>query len=230
MLKLFVLLNKNPTFVWLAKVGFWMKSLLFIRRSAPSSFCFIKERSQWLHWHWPFDKLSKTFGNISADISEWVLFQISFRWKQSLWGCFEQKTSRFILNFFDIITIMARKKERDRATVPDTLQEVHNMKLKTVLPVWGIILAVLFSGCGSSASNENISGTADQPVLCNNGKAAALSAYREILVSAPALEGEHEELSDASFNYEQNAAVIMICFRCTISIRTEFRSWLPVRR
>lgn len=80
------------------------------------------------------------------------------------------------------------------------------MKLKTVLPVWGIILAALFSGCGLSASNENISGTANEPVLCNNEKAAALSAYREILVSAPAIEGEHEELSDASFNYEQNAA------------------------
>ncbi|MCQ2748693.1 MAG: hypothetical protein MJ246_01390 [Clostridia bacterium] len=39
---------------------------------------------------------------------------------------------------------------------------------------------------------------------CEKKENDALNVYREILKSSPAIEGEHEELSDASFSYEQN--------------------------
>lgn len=49
-----------------------------------------------------------------------------------------------------------------------------------------ISLAAVLCGCGMSPSEK------------------ALSAYREILKAAPAVAGEHAELADASFSYEQN--------------------------
>lgn len=61
-----------------------------------------------------------------------------------------------------------------------------------------LLLAAVLSGCGrmpqqKSAVNEQTSKTEK-----------ALSSYRDILSSAPAIEGEHTELADASFGYDQN--------------------------
>lgn len=57
-----------------------------------------------------------------------------------------------------------------------------------------LLFAAVLAGCGKSPSG----GAAESP------QKEALSAYREILEAAPALEGEHAELADASFGYEQN--------------------------
>ena len=54
-----------------------------------------------------------------------------------------------------------------------------------------LLLAAVLGGCGMihpAGSNEE----------------AALSAYHEILSAAPALTGDHGELADASFDYDQN--------------------------
>ena len=61
------------------------------------------------------------------------------------------------------------------------------MKLKKILLVF--ILATLLGGCGKAATDETHK---------------ALIAYQEILKAAPAIEGEHIELEDASFGYDQN--------------------------
>lgn len=63
------------------------------------------------------------------------------------------------------------------------------MKKKHFLLVCVLLLAAVLCACGTSTSNDD-----------------ALSAYQEILKAAPAIEGEHEELMDASFDYEQNLA------------------------
>lgn len=64
---------------------------------------------------------------------------------------------------------------------------------KTILKtLCGVAAAAALTGCAKSAP----AAPAD----------AARNAYRELLKSAPALTGEHAELNDASFGYEQNQA------------------------
>lgn len=66
------------------------------------------------------------------------------------------------------------------------------MKKRFALLLCSVLLTVALAACGESPSVDP--------------QAEALSAYREILEAAPALEGEPEELWDASFGYEENAA------------------------
>lgn len=61
------------------------------------------------------------------------------------------------------------------------------MKLKTLMAVLIIMLAAVCAGCGKSPETE------------------AISAYREILKAAPAIELRDEEMADASFGYDVNA-------------------------
>lgn len=93
---------------------------------------------------------------------------------------------------------------------------MKSMKLKTVLTVCGLLLAAVLGGCSvapATGAAEETQQTADKEVSqaesgANEAKEAvkkkALAAYREILEAAPALEGEHTELADASFDYDQN--------------------------
>ena len=68
------------------------------------------------------------------------------------------------------------------------------MKIKYILLACCLLLAAVLCGCGIDPAVEP-----DTDALAD-----ALSAYQEILKAAPAIEGEHEELMDASFDYEQN--------------------------
>lgn len=68
------------------------------------------------------------------------------------------------------------------------------MRLKNILFVCVLSLAVILSGCGAHPSAEQKETLPAQPFL----------AYREILEAAPAIEGEHEQLQDASFDDVQN--------------------------
>ena len=70
------------------------------------------------------------------------------------------------------------------------------MKQKTILLVCALSLAAVLGGCRMASPTE--------PIPTGNAAAQALSAYRDILKAAPAIEGEHGELADASFDYEQN--------------------------
>lgn len=91
---------------------------------------------------------------------------------------------------------------------------MKNIKWKPLLLVCGLVLAAALGGCGKASSSSAVeetpkadqeaSQTTDQP---ETEAAKALAAYREILQAAPAIEGEHEELSDASFGYEENQAL-----------------------
>lgn len=91
------------------------------------------------------------------------------------------------------------------------------MKLKYILLACSFALAALLGGCGTSASTQPSAPAepeppveeAEQPVeeaeqLPEETEADPLLAYREILKAAPAIEGEHEELTDPSFGYEEN--------------------------
>ena len=71
-------------------------------------------------------------------------------------------------------------------------------KNRFLLLVSALLLAGVLAGCGQAAA------PAPTAAPVNDPRADALTAYREILEAAPALEGEHGELMDASFNYEQN--------------------------
>ena len=71
------------------------------------------------------------------------------------------------------------------------------MKFKLLLFVLFLSLATVFTACGASEAPAQD----EQPP---EPAEAALAAYRDILSAAPAIEGEHEELFDASFDYEQN--------------------------
>lgn len=91
------------------------------------------------------------------------------------------------------------------------------MKPKKLILAYILLIAAVFAGCGSSqpaggienapasrmeeASNASAH-SAENPA--DTLKAEALSAYRSILKAAPAIAGEHAELADASFGYEQN--------------------------
>ena len=68
------------------------------------------------------------------------------------------------------------------------------MKDKHLLLIYVLLAAAVLAGCGRSAPLKPV----------ESGQAAALSAYRDILKAAPAIAGEHAELTDASFGYEQN--------------------------
>lgn len=81
------------------------------------------------------------------------------------------------------------------------------MKGKYVLLACAASFALLFSSCGISPSAESTQDTpagneADEPK--QDELANALSVYRELLQAAPAVEGWHEEFSDASFDYDEN--------------------------
>lgn len=73
------------------------------------------------------------------------------------------------------------------------------MKLKQIILAGILSLAILLAGC--SASRPAAPDTAEAGTIAN-----ALAAYRDILKSSPAMTGEHDELNDASFDYEQNLA------------------------
>lgn len=66
------------------------------------------------------------------------------------------------------------------------------MKYKLILLICA--LSLIFSGCSASSKKPE----KDTP---------ALSAYLDILKAAPAIAGEHAELSDAGFGYEENQAM-----------------------
>lgn len=68
------------------------------------------------------------------------------------------------------------------------------MKIRKMLLTGVVILSAALSGCGMPKP-------AEQPM---DEKEAVLSVYRELLKAAPAVAGEHEELFDASMNYERN--------------------------
>lgn len=70
------------------------------------------------------------------------------------------------------------------------------MKAKKILLLCMVTLAVMLSACRRSEAAPQ-----EAP------SAKALTAYREILQAAPAIEGEHEQLQDATFGYEQNQAL-----------------------
>lgn len=81
------------------------------------------------------------------------------------------------------------------------------MNLKTFLPACLLMLAVLLSGCGATApaeTNTQPPQNSESSAAVEGPAAAALLAYRELLLAAPAIDGEHLELEDASFGYEQN--------------------------
>ena len=71
-------------------------------------------------------------------------------------------------------------------------------KNRCFLLICVLFLTAALVGCGQAAD------PAPTAAPVNDQRAEAMSAYRAILEAAPALEGEHEELTDASFNYEQN--------------------------
>ena len=71
------------------------------------------------------------------------------------------------------------------------------MKYKTLLLICVLSLAGVFTGCGKAP-------VTDGGVSYDAVQEEALSAYRDILQAAPAIAGEHEELSDASFDYDRN--------------------------
>lgn len=99
------------------------------------------------------------------------------------------------------------------------------MKLKNILPVGCLLLATVIGGCGATSTGNSaetsqkvtdngISHTDTQTATqtdesinkeaSNKENSDIMSAYQEILKAAPAIEGEHMELNDASFDYEQN--------------------------
>lgn len=85
------------------------------------------------------------------------------------------------------------------------------MKLKCILLVCGLSFAIVLGGCSMSPSiepNEDVQEATEEEVSQEDAqaelKAKALLAYQNILKAAPAIEGEHEELEDASFDYDQN--------------------------
>lgn len=107
------------------------------------------------------------------------------------------------------------------------------MKTKLMLFVCAFALAALCCGCGAAPSappaqdtsassgaevSQDDTSTAEE--LSQEDASAeeaeepqtdpaeeALLAYQEILSAAPAIEGEHEELNDAAFGYDENLAL-----------------------
>lgn len=82
-------------------------------------------------------------------------------------------------------------------------------KIDSSLVVLGVLLVVavivtMLCGCGAQKA-EAPQPTAPAPVEADPA-AEAIAAYREVLKAAPALEGEHPELEDLTFGYEENIA------------------------
>lgn len=81
----------------------------------------------------------------------------------------------------------------------------YSFKEDCVVKVKHIILVLIFSlvcilcGCGKNQPTESQPSTEPQ-----NPTEQAILCYQEILNAAPAIEGKHTELEDASFDYEQN--------------------------
>lgn len=80
------------------------------------------------------------------------------------------------------------------------------MKIKCLLLAGLIAVAAMLSGCTASdnpgeSAAQNDAGTETAQTDSPEG---VMAAYREILEKAPALDGQPEELADASFDYEQN--------------------------
>lgn len=67
------------------------------------------------------------------------------------------------------------------------------MKIKTIFLISILSLAAFLIGCSKAS-----------PVRT---KENALLAYQKILNDSPAIEGEHDELYDASFDYDQNMKI-----------------------
>lgn len=70
-----------------------------------------------------------------------------------------------------------------------------NNILKYIILICTLSFTTFLGGCSKAPSNEQSD---------NDLKAKALSAYQEILLAAPAIDGEQEELMDASFGYDEN--------------------------
>lgn len=119
---------------------------------------------------------------------------------------------------------------------------MRNVKLKTIMLVYSLLLTTVLTACGANQSTdvksseeiiigeavdnevkvtdkivdseddiaaENISSeiTEEEGETDNSEKLSnenILSSYQEILKAAPAINGEHDELYDASFDYDQN--------------------------
>lgn len=97
---------------------------------------------------------------------------------------------------------------------------MKNMKLKAILLICCLLLTAVLGGCGKAASSTEPPAAQETPAAEPAQEAAqteseaaapeetvqekALKAYQEILKAAPDLEGEHEELYDASFGSEEN--------------------------
>lgn len=106
------------------------------------------------------------------------------------------------------------------------------MKMKYALLICGLSLVTVLGGCGSSAADDK-NGSGNEPseviVLDDENESKnesedesadevtnteydettkeALKAYYEILSSMPAIEGEHGEIDNAAFGYEENHAM-----------------------
>lgn len=75
---------------------------------------------------------------------------------------------------------------------------MNSNRRKYLLPVCILCVAAVLSGCTGKKTEE------EHGILPEAAPSQALSAYQEILKAAPAIEGQHEELFDASFGPEQN--------------------------
>ncbi|MCQ2542319.1 MAG: hypothetical protein MJ112_08490, partial [Lachnospiraceae bacterium] len=101
------------------------------------------------------------------------------------------------------------------------------MRIKYALLICGLSLVTVLGGCGSSAADDK-NGSENEPsevivlddddeVLVSDDETQdessdettneALKAYYEILSSMPAIEGEHDEIDNAAFGYEENHAM-----------------------
>lgn len=90
------------------------------------------------------------------------------------------------------------------------IKEGTVMKMKKTVPALVLAFAMLLGGCGKSQPAETAPAETVKPVETTapveTEKPAdpVLLRYQELLKAAPALEGEHPELEDASFTDEKN--------------------------
>lgn len=88
---------------------------------------------------------------------------------------------------------LEQKQEQDEEETQANYMTI-GMSIKYLLLVSVLSFTIILSGCGTPSLSEPIDDITDK----------ALLAYQEILKAAPAIEGEPDELMDASFGYEQN--------------------------
>lgn len=97
---------------------------------------------------------------------------------------------------------------------------MNTMNLKTIPLICSLLLTIGLVGCGKAAPRveiaepqQTVGAEASHEASPTEGetvepekslKEKVLFAYQEILKAAPAIEGEHAELEDASFGYEEN--------------------------